>query len=71
MPGAGKSGWEGFVHMMEHKYHKKKQQWTKMNILESAAIYGKDGTPWAVSHNWPGLHTYEVEQEAEVGVEIV
>ena len=26
-----------------------------------------DGTPWAVSANWPGLHTYEHEQESEYG----
>ena len=58
-----KSGWEGYVHFMEHKFHKKKMQWTKMNMLEHAAVYGLDGTPYAVSHNWPGFHTYNVMQE--------
>ena len=61
------SGWEGFIHMMEHKFNKKKQQWTKTHIVNSAAIYGKDGTPWAVSHNWPGLQNYEVTEETEYG----
>ena len=65
------SGWEGFVHMIEHRFNKKKQVWTKTNIVNSAAIYGKDGIPWAVSANWPGLHTYEQEQETEMGTELV
>ena len=61
------SGWEGYVHMIEHRYNKKKQQYTKTNICKCAAIYGMDGTPWAVSANWPGLHIYEHEQESEYG----
>ena len=65
------SGWEGYVHMMEHKFHKGKKEYTRTNILSSAAIYGRDGTPYAVSANWPGLHTYEAEQETENGTEIV
>ena len=65
------SGWEGYVHMIEHKFNKKKQVWTKTNIVKTAAIYGKDGTPWAVSENWPGLHTYEQEQDTENGTETV
>ncbi len=35
------------------------------------AIYGLDGTPWAVSPNWPGLSVYEQEQETENGLETV
>ena len=66
-----KSGWEGFIHMIEHRFNKKKQQWTKTHIVNSAAIYGKDGTPWAVSANWPGLQEYEMEQETENGNQIV
>ena len=64
------SGWEGFVHMIEHKYNKKKQAYVKTNIVNSAAIYGLDGEPWAVSANWPGLHTHEKEIEGEYGPEI-
>ena len=65
------SGWEGFVHMVEHRFNKKKQIYSKTNICKSAAIYGNDGTPWAVSANWPGLHIYEQEQETEYGSELV
>ena len=58
--------------MIEHKYNKKKQEYTKKNICFAAAIYGlKDGTPYAVSHNWPGLSTYEIEQETDYGKEMV
>ena len=27
------SGWEGFVHMIEHKYNKKEQQYTTMRAV--------------------------------------
>ena len=30
-----------------------------------------DGTPWAVSANWPGLHVYDQEQETESGTQNV
>ena len=50
MTATGKgSGWEGYVHMVCHKYNKKKEAWTKTNICSNAAIYGKDGVAWAVS----------------------
>ena len=62
-----KSGWEGYVHLMQHNWHKKKEQFTTCNICSHAAIYGKDGTPWAVSADWPGLLEYTHEQEQEDG----
>ena len=40
-------------------------------MCQYAAIYGRDGTAWAVSDNWPGLHTYEQEQDTEAGVQTV
>ena len=43
----------------------------KTNVCQYAAIYGRDGTAWAVSDNWPGLHTYEQEQDTEAGVQTV
>lgn len=66
------SGWEGFVHMMQHRYNKKKKEYTKTNILRHAAIISiKDGTAWAVTADWPGLSEYDQEQETENGLEIV
>ena len=65
------SGWESFVHQIEHRWNKKKQAYTKTKVCTHAAIFGKDGTPWAVSAEWPGLHNYEQEQETESGTEIV
>eukprot|EP00354_Favella_ehrenbergii_P001992 CAMPEP_0170469694 /NCGR_PEP_ID=MMETSP0123-20130129/12443_1 /TAXON_ID=182087 /ORGANISM="Favella ehrenbergii, Strain Fehren 1" /LENGTH=132 /DNA_ID=CAMNT_0010736657 /DNA_START=29 /DNA_END=427 /DNA_ORIENTATION=+ len=65
------SGWEGFVHMIEHRYNKKKQSYTKTNVCENVAIYGRDGTAWAVNHRWPGLHIYEEEQDTENGTQTV
>ena len=61
------SGWEGYVHMILHKYNKKSQQWTKTNICEHAAIYGLDGTAWAVSSEWPGLSEYMFDVEQDDG----
>jgi hypothetical protein len=52
------SGWEGYVHMILHKYNKSKSEYTKTNICQHAAIYGIDGTAWAVSADWPGLSEY-------------
>ena len=54
------SGWEGYVHMILHKYNKKKQAYTKVNITSAAAIFGKDGTAWAVSEGFPELKEYNM-----------
>ena len=61
------SGWEGYVHMVQHKYNKKKEAWTKTNICANAAIYGKDGVAWAVSEGCPELKTYQHMQEMDDG----
>jgi hypothetical protein len=44
--------------MILHKYNKSKSEYTKTNICQHAAIYGIDGTAWAVSADWPGLSEY-------------
>ena len=53
--------------MIQHKYMKKKQEWSKTNICQHAAIYGLDGTAWAVSSDWPGLNEYLFEVEMDDG----
>ena len=68
MPGV--SGWEGYVHMIQHKYNKKKQQYTKVNVCSGAAIYGKDGSAWAVSEGFPELKEYSMMQEMDDGGEM-
>ena len=61
------SGWEGYVHMILHKYNQKKQCYSKTNVCKHAAIYGKDGVAWAVSSEFPELKEYSREQEMEDG----
>ena len=63
------SGWEGYVHMILHKYNQKKQQYTKHNVCSHAAIYGADGVAWAVSENFPLLGEYMRMQTMDDGGE--
>ncbi len=53
--------------MILHKYNKSKSEYTKTNICQHAAIYGIDGTAWAVSADWPGLSEYMFQVESEDG----
>ena len=61
------SGWEGYIYQIQHKYDVKTSEYTKTNLCEHAAIYGNDGTAWAVSSNWPGLNEYVHTMDAEDG----
>ena len=56
--------------MIQHKYNKSKQEYTKTNICQHAAIYGLDGTAWAVSSEWPDLREYLFDVEVEDGSKI-
>ena len=53
------SGWEGYIYQVQHKYSKKKGEYLTTNMVQHAAIYGNDGTAWAVSSDWPGLNEYK------------
>ena len=64
------SGWEGYVHMILHKYNQKKKQYTKTNVCSNAGIYGKDGVAWAVSEGCPELKEYSKVQEMDDGGEM-
>ena len=55
------------MHMILHKFNKSKQEWTKTNICQHAAIIGMDGTAWAVSAEWPGLTEYMFDCPQEDG----
>ena len=48
-------------------YSAKKEQWTKQNVCEAAAIYGLDGTLWASSDKWKGLSEYSHDVEDSDG----
>ena len=61
------SGWEGYIYQIQHKYRPDKEQYFTVNICQHAAIYGEDGTAWAVSSDWPGLTEYQHPLEQEDG----
>jgi len=61
------SGWEGYIYQIQHKYNVDKKEYVKLNICQHAAIYGNDGTAWAVSSDWPGLNEYQHEIENDDG----
>jgi hypothetical protein len=61
------SGWEGYIYLLQHDYDIKKQEYKKTNVSQHAAIYGNDGTAWAVSSAWPGLNEYKHTMEGDEG----
>ena len=60
----GTNGWDQYIAHIMGFYSAKKAEWTKMNVCESAAIYGLDGTLWAASDKWKPLTEYQHELEA-------
>lgn len=61
------NGWDSYIWQIQNKWSVKQTKYLTTNVSAHAAIYGIDGTPWATSADWPGLHEYDHPLEQDDG----
>jgi hypothetical protein len=64
---ATSNAWDSYIWQVQNKWSVKNNNYSITNVCAHAAIYGIDGSPWATSAEWPGLHEYEHPLEQDDG----
>ena len=64
---ATSSGWDSYIWQIQNKWSNKQQKYLITNCSQHAAIIGIDGSVWAQSAEWPGLHNYDYDLEQDDG----
>ena len=64
---ANTNGWDDFIPNILNKWSKVTGNFSVNQVCAHAAIYGLDGTLWAASKDWPGLHDYVHPLEQDDG----